>query len=113
VIGQLLAATGSVGFLPPIEKWQSGLLPYPVLLAFQALIILLYAKVCLDFSKGSGFFVVPSRRLGKGLIVFGSLYLAAMIVRHWIQGPSIPVYFHFVLATFLLAVGRYHQKAAS
>jgi hypothetical protein len=79
---------------------------------------LFYSKVCLDFTHGRGYFVVPSRRLGVGLLRFGSIYLIAMIIRYvlhmslhpeerWLGG-TIPIVFHWVLAAFLLMVGQYH-----
>ncbi len=116
--GQLLVALVPVSFLPPMEEWYSGLLPYGPLLVAQILIILLYGKVCLDFTRGRGYFVAPQRRLGIGLLVFGSLYLAAMIIRYVIRmglypeerwtGGSIPIFFHWILASVLLLVGQYH-----
>ncbi|MGH7804329.1 MAG: hypothetical protein ACREQJ_08265, partial [Candidatus Binatia bacterium] len=30
VLGQVLVAFFSLGFLPPMEAWYSGLLPYPL-----------------------------------------------------------------------------------
>lgn len=116
--GQLVVSLVPVSFLPPMEEWYSGLVPYGPLLVAQTLIILLYGKVCLDFTRGRGYFVVPQRRLGIGLLVFGSLYLAAMILRYVIRmslypderwtGGSIPIFFHWILASFLLLVGQYH-----
>lgn len=112
----------NVSFLPPMEEWYSGLIPYPWLLLSQFFIILLCGKVCLDFTRRRGFFVVPRRRLGSGLITFGSLYFGAMEVRYVIRmslypderwtGGSIPIFFHWVLATFLLLVGFYHWAGA-
>jgi hypothetical protein len=72
VLGQILVAFFRVTFLPPMEEWFSGLLPYPELLTTQIPIIVLYGKICLDFVRGSGFFVTPRRRLGTGLVIFGS-----------------------------------------
>ncbi len=116
--GQLVVVLVPVSFLPPMEEWYSGLVPYGPLLVAQILIILLYGKVCLDFTRGRGYFVVPQRRLGIGLLAFGSLYLAAMILRYVIRmslypderwmGGSIPIFFHWILASFLLLVGQYH-----
>jgi len=82
VLGQILVAFFRVTFLPPMEEWFSGLLPYPELLTTQIPIIVLYGKICLDFVRGSGFFVTPRRRLGTGLVIFGSLYLGVMILRY-------------------------------
>jgi len=118
VLGQLLVAVGWGAFLPPMEEWFSGVVSYPRLLAFQIAIIVLYSKVCLDFTRGRGFFVIPRRKLGLGLLSFGSVYLAVMLIRYVIRmslypherwtGGSIPIFLHWVLASFLLTVGAYH-----
>lgn len=114
VTGQALVYFFSVSFLPPMETWYSGLMPYPYLLPTQLLIVFLYGKVCLDFSRGVGFFANPRRRLGMGLLIFGSLYLVAMIVRLLIwQKHTIPIFFHGVLAGFVITVGLYHARSHS
>lgn len=116
--GQMLVAFSDVSWLPPMEEWYSGLIPYPWLLPAQFLIILVFGKVYIDFTRGAGFFVVPRRRLGSGLLIFGSIYFAAMVIRYVIRislhpnerwlGGTIPIIFHCVLATFILLVGHYH-----
>lgn len=120
VVGQVLVAFFDVGFLPPMARWYSGLLPYPWLLASQAVIILVYGKVCIDFTRGHGFFVRPRRRFGVALLAFGALYLGVMLARYGIRmglypgerwtGGSIPTFFHWVLAGFLLVLGSYHWR---
>lgn len=50
----MLVAFFHVPFLPPLEEWYSGLIPYRWLLPSQFLIILLYGKVCRDFTRGGG-----------------------------------------------------------
>ncbi|MFQ5931772.1 MAG: hypothetical protein ACE5MM_05160, partial [Nitrospiraceae bacterium] len=117
VIGQMLVAFFNVPFLPPMEEWYSGLIPYSWLLPTQFLIILVFGKVCIDFNRGEGFFVVPRRILRSGLLTFGSLYFGAMVIRYVIRmnlypderwfGGTIPIIFHCVLATFILLVGHY------
>jgi hypothetical protein len=117
VIGQILVAFLHVSFLPPMEEWYSGLIPYPWLLMSQFFIILVFGKVCIDFTRGHGGFVVPRRALGSGLLTFGSLYFGVMVVRYVIRmslypqerwmGGSIPIFFHWILASFILLVGRY------
>jgi hypothetical protein len=110
VAGQALVYFFGVAFLPPMEKWYSGLMPYSYLLPSQAAIILLFGKVCLDFAKGEGFFVQPRPAFGTGLFVFGTLYFLAMMVRLVVlQTHYIPIFFHCVLAVFILTVGRYHR----
>ena len=120
VVGQMSAAVGWQGFLPPMKEWYSGLIPYSWLVVCQIAIIILYGKICLDFSRGKGFFAMPRRGLGKGLLIFGSLYLAGMILRYVLRmafhpevrwfGGTIPIFLHWVLATFLLLVGNFHWK---
>ena len=90
VLGQILVAFSNVSFLPPMQEWFSGLLPYPELLTSQTLIILLYGKICVDFARGQGYFVNPRRRLGTGLLIFGSLYLGVMILRYVIRMSLYP-----------------------
>ncbi len=118
VLGQLLVAFNLAPFLPPMQEWFSGAIPYPGLLFSQVIIILLLGKVCLDFTRGRGFFVVHHRRFGIGLLVFGSIYFVVMVIRYGIRmslypherwiGGSIPIFFHWILASFLLIVGAYH-----
>ena len=123
VVGQVLVAYGHVGFLPPMEQWQSGLLPYPVLLASQIVILGLLCAISLNFTRGSGFLVRPSARVGSILTWIGCLYLGGMVVRYVISmwrhpewrwtGHTIPIFFHCVLAVFVLALADFHRRASS
>lgn len=118
VIGQMLVAVFDVSFLPPMEEWYSGLIPYRWLLPTQFLIILVFGKVCIDFTRGEGFFVVARRRVGTSLLAFGWVYFGVMVLRYVIRmslypderwlGGTIPIFFHWVLAGFVLLVGHYH-----
>ncbi len=120
VLGQFMVAFFAVAFLPPMEEWYSGLIPYGPLLTAQVLIIILLSYVSLSFTRGVGYFVRPNRRLGRGLVIFGALYLTAMIIRYIVRmsllpderwtGGSIPIFFHWVLATYVLVVGQYHWR---
>jgi putative CocE/NonD family hydrolase len=123
VLGQILVAFLHVSFLPPMEEWMSGLMPYPELLTAQILIIALYGKVCLDFFRERGFFVTPRRPLGTGLLIFGSLYFGVMVIRYTIRmslypherwvGGCIPIFFHWVLSSFILVLGSYHWRTTA
>jgi uncharacterized protein len=120
VLGQVLVAFLHVSFLPPMEEWMSGVVPYPELLTAQILIIALYGKVCLDFFREHGFFTTPRRPLGTGLLIFGSLYFGVMVIRYTIRmslypherwtGGCIPIFFHWVLSSFILVLGSYHWR---
>jgi len=83
VVGQALVAFLGVSYLPAMQAWQSGLLPYGWLLLSQIVIIGAYGKVCIDFSRGRGLFVLPRRPLGLGLLGFGSavlIIIAALVL---------------------------------
>jgi putative CocE/NonD family hydrolase len=120
VLGQVLVAFFHVSYLPPMEEWFSGLIPYPELLSAQILIIVLYGKVCLDFFRGHGLFHTPRRAVGTGFLIFGSIYLSVMVVRYIIRmslyaherwaGGCIPIFFHWVLSSFLVVLGSYHCR---
>jgi putative CocE/NonD family hydrolase len=118
VLGQVLVEFLHVRFLPPSPEWFSGLIPYPELLASQILVIVLQAKICVDFTRKSGWSYRPRRLAGLLLVPFGAVYLAVMLIRyvvrmalypheHW-TGGSIPIFFHWVLALFVLSVGYHH-----
>jgi hypothetical protein len=120
VTSQALVALFDVDFLPPMQEWYSGLLPYDYLLPSQVAIIVLMTKICLEFTRGRGFFVEPRRFFSVYWLYFGYLYLAIMIARYPIQmalhpearwfGGTIPIFFHWVLAAFVISVGLYHRR---
>jgi hypothetical protein len=111
VLGQLLVVAGIAPFLPPLDDWQSGLLPYPVLLSSQILILGILATVCVQFSRGQGYFVRRQWLLATPLWVVGWIYAIGMVVRYaLLRRDAIPVVFHIVLASFLLVVAQHHRR---
>ena len=110
VLGQVIVALWSPSFLPPMESWYSGLMPYRFLLPSQVAILLLFAKIASDLYSGNGYWFCPKKQAGLGLLVFGTVYFIAMIIRFWVQGISIPVVFHWVLASYLLVLGWYYRS---
>jgi len=119
VAGQIIVVLRAPRWLPPMEQWQSGLLPYPVLLFGQAIVLTLMVWICVDFMRGAGFFVQPRRPdMGHAVVWFSYVYLGGMVVRYiiwmwrrpdqrWLGG-TIPIIFHSVVAAFLYSFGRYH-----
>ncbi|HEY0159042.1 MAG TPA: hypothetical protein VGF28_17280 [Thermoanaerobaculia bacterium] len=98
VLGQLVVVLFHPAWLPPMEAWYSGLLPYPLLLPAQLAIVVLMVAMIRQVRRGAP----PSRRLANGIFVFAALYAAGMLVRLLIlQKGHIPVVFHWVLAAFL------------
>lgn len=124
VVGQMLVAFRGVTFLPRMDAWYSGLLPYPILLPVQIVIIVLFGLIAFDISRGSGRFSRPSTRAGVWLGGFSIVYAAAMALRYaitmtvrperrWLGDGTIPIAFHFVLAAWLFALSRYHKTFAA
>lgn len=116
VVGQAAVTYGGATFLPPVAQWQSGLLPYPVLLTGQAILLGLLVRVTLAAGRGTGVFAVPRPRLATTLVWVSYAYAAATIVRYgatmalrpewrWF-GHTIPIVFHGVLAAYVFFVGR-------
>jgi hypothetical protein len=116
VMGQALVAFYGVPWLPPMQRWYSGLVPYQYLLASQLVLLALMAKICADFTRGRGFFVRPRRFFAVHGFWFGWGYLAIMVLRYPIQmelkpdGPIIPIFFHWVLASFVILLGLWHRR---
>ena len=120
VTGQALVACCNAGFLPPMAEWYSGLMPYEYLLPSQIAIIALMVKICIDFTREQGLFVAPRRLFAVEWLYFGYVYLAVMVARYpltmylhpearWFGG-TIPIFFHWVLAAFVISVGLYHRQ---
>ena len=122
VVGQIVVVLKAPRWLPPMEQWQSGLLPYPVLLLGQIVVLTCMVWICVDVSRGSGPFVVPRRpALGTGIVWFSYLYFGGMVLRYVVRmsrqpdqrwfGGTIPIIFHSFVAAFLYTFGRYHVIA--
>ena len=78
VAGQVLVAFFNVRFLPPMEAWYSGLMPYEYLLPSQVVLIAVMTKICIDFSRERGFFYETRKFFATAWLWFGYVYLAAM-----------------------------------
>jgi hypothetical protein len=121
VFGQALVAFVGVTWLPPMEQWFSGLIPYPALLIIQLLMLLLMIKVASEIWRGKGFYAEPRPHWSQFLIRFSAVYAAIMVLRYILTmilqpemrwfGSAIPITFHFVLAAFIYVLGHYHRRA--
>lgn len=116
VAGQALVTYRKVRWLPAVEHWQSGLLPYPALLTSQVAILGTMGAMIAGVWRGVGRFAQPRPRLGRWVRAFGLVYFASMIVRYVVTmavrpqwrwfGHTIPMAFHCVLATYLMVYSR-------
>ncbi len=53
VLGQALVASFSVSWLPTMQQWFSGLIPYPVLLTIQIVMMVCMVKISMDIWLGT------------------------------------------------------------
>ncbi len=119
VLGQALVGLWSPAFLPPMEEWYSGLLPYPILLPAQIVILAGQLEVSRQLWAGSGPLVRQHTRLGSSLKWFALVYFVAMVARYVIVmavfperrwfGGTIPIFFHWVLAAYVYVLSRFHR----
>lgn len=115
VVAQFLQFLSPIPYLPAFAHWQSGVLPYPILLASQILILVQLGRVSLRHARKQ---VIPVRETGRKLMILGSLYAGVMLLRYALHmarvpadrwfGGCIPIFFHLVLAAFLLVAGYHH-----
>jgi hypothetical protein len=114
----LVIDNGGNGLLPHFEAWHGGVLPYPLLLAAQLLILAWLVRQARHFLIGE---VTPNRRVGIGALAFGTVYFVAMFLRvilgltvlrgHRWFGAPLPALFHLVLASYVLLYGHFHARA--
>ena len=88
-----------------------------VLFAAQVLIICFYARIALAFQRAE---IRAHAFTGKVLLTLGSLYVTTMVLRYVLRmswypeerwaGGCLPIYFHLILASFLLLWGAYHWR---
>ncbi|MEM7326608.1 MAG: sterol desaturase family protein [Actinomycetota bacterium] len=113
VVAQLVQAVDEVTWLPPFDAWQSGALPYPILLISQAIILVVQVRLIRRSLAGR---FDPGPRTRGLLAGIGAAYALTMAVRlvlgatvldghRWFDAP-LPSIFHLVLATFLLILVR-------
>jgi hypothetical protein len=123
VLGQILVAFLGVDWLPSMEQWFSGLIPYPVLLGIQVVMLFVMVKISSQIWRRAGFFAERRPHWSRFLVKFSAVYAGAMALRYmltmtlrpdlrWFSG-TIPIAFHFILAGFIYVLGRYHASAGT
>ena len=116
VIGQFEVMLLAPGWLPPMDAWYSGLMPYYLLLPAQVVLLMIMTAVAWNRRVRAGRFAAANPRAAGALRLAAYLYLGVMAIRlglnvlangaeFWREG-AIPVAFHWVLALFLLVSGR-------
>ncbi len=112
VLAQFIQSLFTLPLLPGFDAWHGGVLPYPVLLGSQIVIIsILYAII---WRAGSGA-IVPRRWKYRVCFALGGIYFSFMAYRllagltflagHPWYSKSLPAFFHLILASFVLVLG--------
>lgn len=97
--------------LPTFDAWHGSTMPYPLLLAFQLVILAIMIGV-----NRKPLHSATRPKLKRTLILLGQIYFVGMLVRlvlgqvldpapDWFNRP-LPTLFHLVLATWLLITAR-------
>jgi hypothetical protein len=114
VLGQVYVGLYAPAWLPSWPEWYSGLLPYPLLLPAQILLLMGMTVISYDNTRGAGRFHVESDRVRRRLRWIAAIYAAIMALRYvltmalapemrWLHG-TIPIAFHFVLAGYIASL---------
>jgi hypothetical protein len=121
VVGQFEAQLIAPAWLPDMDAWYSGLLPYTLLVPAQIAILMAMSATTWNRRIRTGAFARANPRGAGALRIFAGIYFTVMAVRlgvnivangaeFWRHG-AIPVAFHWVLALFVLVAGRDAESA--
>jgi len=116
VIGQVIVVFYSPSWLPPQKEWYSGLIPYPILLTIQIVIIIFMTRISWDNTKKAGNFFVTKSKTKKVLLIVSLVYFLIMCFRYlfqivlvpenrWFRG-TIPIISHWVLAAYIFLLTK-------
>lgn len=118
VLGQLVVAGAAPSWLPPMERWYSGVLPYRFLLPAQVVLVVIMAFVTVEVAR-AGPLARSNHDAATAIVLFSYVYAGSMLVRaaRWLLTPAdrrgvvLPIPFHFVLAAFCLVYGSWLARA--
>lgn len=116
VIGQVEVLLLSPAWLPPMQDWYSGLLPYPLLLPAQIALLMVMSIIAAHEMRGPTRARSHRARWQRVVRAVALGYFTIMLLRLAIQllrgaddviaAGGIPIAFHWVLALFLLVLAR-------
>lgn len=113
-LAQLVQSVYPVPFLPPFGAWHGAVMPYPLLVIIQVVIIVALTIILWRVRSDA---IVPSRWKYRVCFILGGIYFSFIAFRlfagltflsdHPWFSQSLPAFFHVVLASFILLLGRY------
>jgi hypothetical protein len=113
VLGQVEVLLLEPDWLPPMYDWYSGLIPYPILLPLQIVLLMIMSAVVMREIQAGYRTSDNWQRWVRGIAI---VYFAVMLLRLIVQvirgadgvieAGGVPVAFHWVLALFLLVLAR-------
>lgn len=117
VAAQPLTLWIAAAYLPPFDAWESGALPYAVLLISQLAIVAGAYFLIRGLSSGAA---RARRGVGQVVLAAGGVYGGVMLARlllgatvltghPWFARP-LPTLFHLDLAAFVLVYGHFHYR---
>jgi len=116
VLGQVFVVHYEPSWLPPMKEWYSGLIPYPILLPIQIILIIFMTKVSWDNANQNGYFYVTAIKTKRILAAVSLIYFLIMLTRYVLSmvlvpdnrwfGGTIPIFFHWVLAAYISLLSR-------
>lgn len=120
VSAQLVQLLWPTPLLPPFQAWQSGTVPYGILVVAQSIIILVLGIIIVRIFRGLS---KPKRNVGIALLALGAVYMLGAAFR-LIAGMSflshltffhapLPSVFHMVLAGIVLTLGDFHFRGSA
>lgn len=122
VLGQVMAGLYAPVWMPPMEAWYSGLIPYPMLLPVQLALLMLMAAITAEQTRHGSSLYQARPALAECLQRAAYVYALVMALRYlvaiqitdikdWYDGGLIPIVFHWVLAGFIwLAAGGFEAR---
>ena len=121
VVAQIVAGIAAPAWLPAFDAFSSGLIPYPTLLVAQIIILALQIRATIHIWRGRGYFAGKKPRGSSWMQRFAVVYVLVMVIRFFVtvwdwpaepvSAPTIPIFFHWVLAAWLLVAARYYGQA--
>lgn len=115
IAGQAVQRWMPQSFLPPFDAFQGSSLPYELLLLIQIIILFWMLRMTWKVSRDE---FIRNERTGRILAWVGGIYMAGSVTRiligiffpdadTWFKA-EIPVFFHLVLAGFLIILAKCH-----